>query len=290
MIRSLANRYLARKEARHPMKRLLITAFFVAAIVSFASAQDMTGDWQGPLTTPVGELRLIIHVTKAADGTLKAVMDSPDQAMAGAPLDVFTFEGGKVHFTLNVAKGVFDGSLKGSTINGYWSQGGGPKMQLVLNKTTTPLKTTHDPAPPSDIDGTWDGIYNTPTGGTTAPEKNRVTFYIKNRLLEQSLGLYLSPKQVRRILKEPGLRQPGGSKQVVSILFSDVDGFSRISEQLDPAELVQLLNTYYETTIRAIHETEGTIMDIIGDAIFAVWNSPEPQPALRIDNPFSPSR
>ena len=67
----------------------------------------------------------------------------------------------------------------------------------------------------------------------------------QNRLLEQSLGLYLSPKQVQRILKEPGLRQPGGSKQVVSILFSDIAGFSRISEQLDPQELVQLLNAYY---------------------------------------------
>jgi len=180
MIRSLANRYLARKEARHSMKRLLITALFVTAMVSFASAQDITGDWQGPLTTPVGELRLIIHVTKAADGTLKAIMDSPDQAMSGAPLDVFTFEGGKVHFTLNVAKGVFDGSLKGSAINGYWSQGGGPKMQLVLNKTTTPLKMTHDPAPPSDIDGTWEGAYDTPTGATSVPEKNHVTFNIKN--------------------------------------------------------------------------------------------------------------
>jgi len=106
---------------------------------------------------------------------------------------------------------------------------------------------------------------------------NSITSYIQNRLLEQSLGLYLSPKQVQRILKEPGLRKPGGSKQVVSILFSDIAGFSRISEQLDPQDLVLLLNSYYETTIRAIHQTEGTVMDIIGDAIFAVWNAPEPQ-------------
>ena len=107
---------------------------------------------------------------------------------------------------------------------------------------------------------------------------NSVSSYIQNRLLEQSLGLYLSPKQVQRILKEPGLRQPGGSKQVVSILFSDIAGFSRISEQLDPQELVQLLNAYYEKTIRCIHQTDGTIVDIIGDAIFAIWNAPELQP------------
>ena len=107
---------------------------------------------------------------------------------------------------------------------------------------------------------------------------NSFSAYIQNRLLEQSLGLYLSPKQVQRILKEPGLRQPGGSKQVVSILFSDIAGFSRISEQLDPQELVQLLNAYYEKTIRCIHQTDGTIVDIIGDAIFAIWNAPEIQP------------
>jgi adenylate cyclase len=107
---------------------------------------------------------------------------------------------------------------------------------------------------------------------------NSFNAYLQNRLLEQSLGLYLSPKQVQRILKEPGLRQPGGSKQVVSILFSDIAGFSRISEQLDPQELVQLLNAYYEQTIRCIHQTDGTIVDIIGDAIFAIWNAPELQP------------
>ena len=107
---------------------------------------------------------------------------------------------------------------------------------------------------------------------------NSISSYIQNRLLEQSLSLYLSPKQVQRILKEPGLRKPGGSKQVISILFSDIASFSRISEQLDPQDLVQLLNNYYEATIRCIHETEGTVVDIIGDAIFAIWNAPEEQP------------
>jgi hypothetical protein len=162
------------------MKRLLISALFVVGIISFgiyASAQDITGDWQGPLTTPMGELRLVVHVSKAADGTLKAVMDSPDQGMAGAPLDAFTLDGSKVHFTLNVAKGVFDGALKGNgTITGYWTQGtGGQKMQLVLTKTTTPIKTTHDPAPPSDIDGTWEGSFDSPANG-----KVHVSFHIKN--------------------------------------------------------------------------------------------------------------
>jgi hypothetical protein len=162
------------------MKRLLISALFVASMISFASAQDVTGDWQGPLTTPMGELRLVLHITRQSDGTWKVIMDSPDQGLSSAPLDTFTLDAGKVHFTLNAAKGVFDGSLKGTTtITGNWTQGvGSQKMPLTLSKTTTPIKMTHDPAPPSDIDGTWEGIYTVPTA--TVPEKKQVTFQIKN--------------------------------------------------------------------------------------------------------------
>lgn len=161
------------------MKRFLILALCMVGFISLAGAQNIAGDWQGPLTTAMGELRLVIHITQAAGGTLTAVMDSPDQAMAGAPLDTFTLDAGKVHFTLNAAKGVFDGSLRGNgSISGYWTQGGGQKMQLTLNRTATPIKMTHDPAPPSDIDGTWAGIYEVPT--QSVPEKKQVTFHIKN--------------------------------------------------------------------------------------------------------------
>jgi acid stress-induced BolA-like protein IbaG/YrbA len=170
------------------MKRFLIPTAFMAIIflclasTPFAGAQDITGDWQGPLTTPMGELRLVLHITKAADGTLKATLDSPDQGVGGVPVDSINVDGNKVHFVVTVIKGNFDGSLKGNgSINGNWMQGvGSQKMPLVLSKTTTPIKMTHDPAPPSDIDGTWEGLYDTPTGGTSAPDKNHVTFHIKN--------------------------------------------------------------------------------------------------------------
>ena len=164
------------------MKRLLILAIFVSAIISFATAQDITGDWQGPLTTGSGELRIVLHVTKGADGTLKATLDSPDQAVGGIPVDSITVDGGKVRFVASVIKGNFEGGMKGgNTINGNWTQGASTqKMQMVLSKTTTPLKLTHDPAPPSDIDGTWDGIYETPAGENGRVGKNQVTIHIKN--------------------------------------------------------------------------------------------------------------
>jgi hypothetical protein len=167
------------------MRRLVqqrIQGFFfctalAAAAVSFAQAQDITGDWQGPLTLPRGELRVVVHVSKGPDGSLKGIMDSPDQAIVGAPLDSISVEGSKVNFTLNAAKGSFTGAMKGNgSIAGTWTQGTPPqKMQLVLAKTTTPIKTQHDAAPPSDIDGTWAATLEGEEEG-----KVHLTFHIKN--------------------------------------------------------------------------------------------------------------
>jgi len=159
------------------IKRFFVWATFALSVAAFAGAQDISGDWQGPLTTPQGELRLVLHITRQTDGTYKGTMDSPDQATMGAPLDSITLDSSKVHFTLNVARGVFDGSLKSNgSISGNWMQGtGGQKMPLALTKTTTPLKLEHADAPPSDVDGTWEGIYETPQEG-----KFHVTFHLKN--------------------------------------------------------------------------------------------------------------
>ena len=102
--------------------------------------------------------------------------------------------------------------------------------------------------------------------------------YTQTKILETSLALYLSPHQVRHIQKQPELLKPGGLQQTVSILFSDIANFSGISEGMDPNALVNLLNVYYETAIGCVHETEGTVMKLIGDSIFAIWNAPQEQP------------
>ena len=61
------------------MKRMLILVALFAA--SMAQAQDIAGDWQGTLNTGMGELRLVLHITKTADGSLKATLDSVDLAL-----------------------------------------------------------------------------------------------------------------------------------------------------------------------------------------------------------------
>jgi adenylate cyclase len=107
---------------------------------------------------------------------------------------------------------------------------------------------------------------------------NSVRAFVEGQLLETSLALYLSPKQVKQILKQPDLLKPGGREQLVTILFSDIASFSKISEGLDPNKLVNELNHYYEAAIGCVHKTDGTVMNLIGDAIFAIWNAPQEQP------------
>ena len=102
--------------------------------------------------------------------------------------------------------------------------------------------------------------------------------HFETKLLETSLSLYLSPHQVKQIIKQRGHLEPGGKQQTVSILFSDIENFSNISERMEPNDLVRLLNGYYEIAIGCVHQTEGTVMKLIGDAIFAIWNAPQEQP------------
>ena len=104
--------------------------------------------------------------------------------------------------------------------------------------------------------------------------------YVENTLLERSLAHYLSPKQVSLILKHPEQLSLGGQEQRISILFSDIANFSKLSERMDAESLVKLLNEYYAEAIGCVHATDGTVVKLIGDCIFAVWNAPQPQSAM----------
>jgi hypothetical protein len=154
------------------MKRILTLGLLMVA-ATLARAQDIAGDWQGTIRTGMGELRLVLHVEKKADGTLKALIDSPDQNAAGVVIDSITLDGNKVMFASGALKASYEGTLKGTdSINGSWFQG--QKLPLDFKKTTNPIKTVHKPAPPSDIDGKWEGALDTPGG------KLRLIFHLRN--------------------------------------------------------------------------------------------------------------
>jgi hypothetical protein len=155
------------------MKKAMAVAALALAVMSVAQAQEVAGDWMGTLETGMGDFRVVLHITKSAAGILTATMDSPDQGIGGMAVVPITLEGTKLKFTVTDAKGSYEGTIKNAgTIAGNWSQP--KKIPLEFKKTTTPPKLDHPPAPPSDIDGTWEGYVDGLHG------RVRVLFHIKN--------------------------------------------------------------------------------------------------------------
>ncbi len=97
-------------------------------------------------------------------------------------------------------------------------------------------------------------------------------------LIRDAFGQYLSPKVVSILVKDPSRLRLGGERREMTAYFSDVAGFSTISEQLTPEELVALLNEYLTAMCDIISEYEGTVDKFEGDAIIAFWGAPLEQP------------
>ena len=109
---------------------------------------------------------------------------------------------------------------------------------------------------------------------------NSIRLYVENRLFVRSLEMYLSPKLVKKFAadKDRKLLKPGAEKQKLTILFSDIAGFTSVSEGMDSDELAKMMNDYFQGAVgKCIHATDGTVVKYIGDAIFAFWNAPDPQ-------------
>ncbi|MBS3755325.1 MAG: adenylate/guanylate cyclase domain-containing protein [Desulfobacterales bacterium] len=93
--------------------------------------------------------------------------------------------------------------------------------------------------------------------------------------IRETFGRYLSQKIVDQILESPEGQKIGGQRKTVTILMSDLRGFTRISEKRDPEEMVRILNRYLGRMSEIIVSWEGIIDEIIGDAILAVFGVPE---------------
>jgi adenylate cyclase len=94
--------------------------------------------------------------------------------------------------------------------------------------------------------------------------------------IRSAFGFYLSPPLVEQLARSPEKLVLGGEERRMTILFSDVRGFTTISEHYkdDPQGLTQLMNRFLTPLTNAIIERKGTIDKYIGDAIMAFWNAP----------------
>ncbi len=96
----------------------------------------------------------------------------------------------------------------------------------------------------------------------------------QRRYLKSAFRHYLSPAVIETLIAHPESLVLGGERRHISIFFSDVQGFTSISERLSPEELTSLLNDYLSEMTDIILESGGTIDKYEGDAIIAFWNAP----------------
>jgi len=100
----------------------------------------------------------------------------------------------------------------------------------------------------------------------------------RKRKLRSAFGFYLSPDLANEIAERNFTLAPGGEKVVATLVFTDLEGFTALSEKLgDSARLGQVLTDYFTRTTDEILAEKGTVIKFIGDAVYAAWGAPLPQ-------------
>ena len=100
----------------------------------------------------------------------------------------------------------------------------------------------------------------------------------RKQQLINAFGQYVPAELAKRISQDPGQFSLEGDSRELSIMFCDVHNFSAISEQLEPRELAELLNTLFTPLTRILYKHHGIIDKYMGDAIMAFWGAPIPDP------------
>ena len=100
----------------------------------------------------------------------------------------------------------------------------------------------------------------------------------RNQFIRETFGRYTSDDIVEVLLDLPEGLKLGGEKRQITLLMSDLRGFTALAERLEATEVVALLNHYLSTMVEVIHRSGGTIDDIIGDAILVIFGAPVAMP------------
>lgn len=100
----------------------------------------------------------------------------------------------------------------------------------------------------------------------------------ERRWLRTAFGHYLAPTVLDELVRSPDKLRLGGERRHMTVLFSDVAGFTTLSEKLSPEEVSTLLNGYLDRMTACVLETRGTLDKFVGDAVMAEWNAPLEQP------------
>ncbi|MCP4578200.1 MAG: hypothetical protein GY846_18165 [Deltaproteobacteria bacterium] len=97
-------------------------------------------------------------------------------------------------------------------------------------------------------------------------------------LLKKMFGRYLSTEVMNSMIENPLALEMGGERRSVTIMMTDLRGFTALSERLEPERVVQLLNSYFEVMVEEVLKYNGTINEFIGDALLVVFGAPQEMP------------
>jgi len=146
------------------MRFLSIVLAFIFVACSLSTAQDITGDWNGTLNVNGAELRLVLHIAKNSNSSLKATLDSVDQGANGIPVTATTLKDSQLSLKVEAVNGTYEGKVNAaaSEIVGTWTQGAA--LPLTFHRGGIADKPTPKAAKASDIDGDWLGTLDTGMG------------------------------------------------------------------------------------------------------------------------------
>jgi class 3 adenylate cyclase len=99
-----------------------------------------------------------------------------------------------------------------------------------------------------------------------------------SEFLKKMFGRYISTKVMNSLLENPSALELGGERRDVTIMMSDLRGFTAITERLEPEQVVKMLNSYFEVMVEVIHQYDGTINEIIGDSLLIIFGAPQEIP------------
>ncbi len=100
---------------------------------------------------------------------------------------------------------------------------------------------------------------------------------VRQATIRRTFERFVAPQVVQKLLQDPSRIKLGGEMQEVTVMFADLEGFTRISEHMHPGRLLSILNEYHELVVDVVQRRHGTVNKFLGDGVMVLYNTPLPE-------------